>query len=255
MCGIAGRYNYRTGRPVERETVDGMCALIAHRGPDEGGAFCDGAIGLGYRRLAIIDLTPTGRPPMSIASGAVTIVFTGESYNFPELRRDLEGRGHHFRGTSDTEILLAAYMEFGVECLARLRGMFAFAIWDARDRSLFIARDRVGKKPLHYRVDADGIAFASEAKAFFAEPSFAASPNLEAISHYLTYQYVPSPMSAFEGVQKLPPGSYLLVRNGSVTVERYWRLRYTPKQKISEDEAAAELMARLRDAVKIRMIS
>ncbi len=255
MCGIAGRYNYRTGRPVERETVDGMCALIAHRGPDEGGAFCDGAVGLGHRRLAIIDLTPTGRQPMSTAGGAVTIVFNGEIYNFPELRRDLEARGHKFRGTSDTEILLAAYMEFGVECLARLRGMFAFAIWDARDRSLFIARDRVGKKPLHYRVDADGIAFASEAKAFFAEPSFAASPNLEAISHYLTYQYVPSPQSAFDGVQKLPPGSYLLIRNGSLTVERYWRLRYTPKQAISEDEAAAELMVRLREAVRIRMIS
>src|SRR5690606_21633591 len=118
------------------------------------------------------------------------------------LRSELEARGRRFRGRSDTEILLAAYLEFGVECLSRLRGMFAFAIWDERDRSLFIARDRIGKKPVHYRVDDDGIAFASEAKAFFAEPSFNASPNLEAISHYLTYQYVPSPLSAFQGVRK-----------------------------------------------------
>ena len=133
--------------------------------------------------------------------------------------------------------------------------MFAFAVWDARDRSLFIARDRVGKKPLHYRVDGDGIAFASEAKAFFAEPSFSASPNLEAISHYLTYQYVPSPHSAFEGVSKLPPGSYLLVRDGTVSTHRYWRLRYTPKQRITEDDAAREVLTRLTEAVRLRMIS
>ena len=255
MCGIAGRYNFRTGRPVDRGTVEAMCNLIAHRGPDEAGVFTDGPVGLGHRRLSIIDLTPTGCQPMASADGLATIVFNGEIYNFPELRVDLEARGHRFRGRSDTEILLAAYLEFGVECLSRLRGMFAFAIWDSRDRSLFIARDRVGKKPLHYRVDRDGIAFASEAKAFFAEPSFNASPNLEAISHYLTYQYVPSPHSAFEGVSKLRPGSYLMVRDGQVTEHRYWRLRYTPKQRIDEDEAAAELLERMRDAVRIRLIS
>ena len=255
MCGIAGRYNFRTGRPVDRDTVVAMCDLIAHRGPDESGVFVDGAVGLGHRRLSIIDLTPTGCQPMTAGNGLATIVFNGEIYNFGELRKDLEARGHRFRGRSDTEILLAAYLEFGVECLARLRGMFAFAIWDARDRSLFVARDRVGKKPLHYRVDADGLVFASEAKAFFAEPSFSASPNLEAIAHYLSYQYVPSPYSAFEGVHKLPPGSYLLVRDGSVTVHRYWRLRYTPKQQITEEAAAEELRERLREAVRIRMVS
>ena len=255
MCGIAGRFNFRSGRPVDRGVLAGMCDLIAHRGPDEAGIFTDGAIGLGHRRLSIIDLTPTGCQPMTAANGLATIAFNGEIYNFPDLRRDLEARGHRFRGRSDTEILLAAYLEYGIDCLSRLRGMFAFAIWDARDRSLFIARDRVGKKPLHYRVDEDGIAFASEAKAFFAEPSFSASPDLEAISHYLTYQYVPSPFSAFAGVRKLPPGSYLRVRDGEVTVHRYWRLRYTPKRVIGEDEAAAELLERLREAVRIRLVS
>jgi asparagine synthase (glutamine-hydrolysing) len=255
MCGIAGRYNFHTGRPVNEAVIVGMCDLIAHRGPDEAGVFTNGSVGLGHRRLSIIDLTPTGHQPMTSGSGLVTIVFNGEIYNFPDLRRDLEARGHRFRGRSDTEVLLAAYEEYGTECLSRLRGMFAFAIWDARDRSLFIARDRIGKKPLHYRVDGDGIAFASEAKAFFAEPSFAASPNLEAISHYLSYQYVPSPYSAFEGVSKLPPGSYLLARNGDVTVHRYWRLHYAPKQQIEEVDATRELLSQLREAVRIRMIS
>jgi asparagine synthase (glutamine-hydrolysing) len=255
MCGIAGRYNFRTRRVVERDVIEGMCDLIAHRGPDEARTMTSGPVGLGHRRLAIIDLTPTGRQPMSVLHGQVTVVFNGEIYNFPALRRDLEQRGHRFHGRSDTEVLLAAYLEFGVECLSRLRGMFAFAIWDARDQSLFVARDRVGKKPLHYRVDSDGISFASEAKAFFAESSFTASPNLEAISHYLTYQCVPSPFSAFEGVQKLPPGSYLLVKNGEVSVHRYWRLRYTPKRELSEADAAAELLDRLREAVRIRLVS
>ena len=255
MCGIAGRFNFRTGKPVDQGALSTMCDFIAHRGPDEAGVFAEGAIGLGHRRLSIIDLTPTGRQPMTSDDGLTTIVFNGEIYNFQELRGVLEGRGHRFRGRSDTEILLAAYREFGVACLSRLRGMFAFAIWDARDRSLFIARDRVGKKPLHYHVDTDGIAFASEIKAFFAEPSFTASPDLQAISHYLSYQYVPSPYSAFRGVRKLPPGSYLLVRDGQVKEERYWRLRYSPKRRVSEEEAAGELLERLREAVRIRMIS
>lgn len=255
MCGIAGRYNFSTGQEVDPALVGAMCDLIAHRGPDEAGVFTDANVGLGHRRLAIIDLTPTGRQPMSSPDGQTTIVFNGEIYNFGDLRRDLQARGHGFRGRSDTEVLLAAYREFGVDCLSRLRGMFAFAIWDARERTLFIARDRVGKKPLHYYLDEDGIAFASEAKAFFADPSFTASPNLEALSHYLTYQYVPSPFSAFEGVRKLPPASYLLVRDGKVTVRRYWRLRYTPKRDIGEDDAARELRDRLREAVRIRLVS
>ena len=255
MCGIAGRYNFLSGRPVDRGVIGAMCDLIAHRGPDEAGVLVDGAVGLGHRRLSIIDLTPTGRQPMTSPDGLATVTFNGEIYNFAEIRRDLEARGHRFRGRSDTEVLLAAYREFGVECLARLRGMFAFAIWDERDRSLFIARDRVGKKPLHYRIDADGIAFASEAKAFFAEPSFTASPNLEAISHYLSYQYVPSPFSAFEGVHKLPPGSYLLVRDSKVSVHRYWRLRYLPKRRLTEEEASRELLDRLREAVRLRLVS
>ena len=255
MCGIAGRVNFVSGAPVSEQSVRQMCALIAHRGPDGEEVFVDGAVGLGHRRLAIIDLSPGGRQPKSAAGGRVWITFNGEIYNFQELRKTLEARGHRFQTQSDTEVLLAAYLEYGVACLDRLRGMFAFAIWDGRNHTLFIARDRLGKKPLHYRVDADGIAFASEPKAFLAERSFVPEPDLEAISHYLTYQYVPSPHSAFRGVRKLPPAHYLLVRDGKVQVERYWRLNYEPKQRIDEQEACEEIVRRLTESVRLRLIS
>ena len=255
MCGIAGRFNYRSGAPVDPRVVGGMCELLAHRGPDGEGVWTDGAIGLGHRRLAIIDLSPAGRQPMTAIGGDLTITFNGEIYNFQVIRRELEARGHRFASRTDTEVILAAYREWGVDCLSRFRGMFAFAIWDAGNRTLFIARDRVGKKPLHYLVDSDGLAFASEPKAFFADPGFRPEPNLEALSAYLSYQYVPSPLSAFKGVHKLPPAHYLLIRDGRVTVHRYWKLSYATKQQVSHDDACAELLDRLRDAVRLRLIS
>lgn len=192
---------------------------------------------------------------MTSPDGRFTLVHNGEIYNFLELRVDLERRGHRFHSRTDTEVILAAYRQWGVECLGRLRGMFALALWDGPARRLLIARDRVGKKPLHYLVDRDGLAFASEPKAFLADPGFTARPNLQALSGYLTYQYVPSPLSAFEGVHKLPPGHYLLIENGQVTVERYWKLSYTPKRRITASDARAELLERLREAVRIRLIS
>jgi asparagine synthase (glutamine-hydrolysing) len=187
--------------------------------------------------------------------GTIWITFNGEIYNFEELRDDLLKAGHRFRSKTDTEVILHLYKEKGVECLHDLRGMFAFAIWDARERTLFLARDRLGKKPLYYRIDGEGIAFASEPKAFLADPGFKPQPNLEAISHYLTYQYVPSPFSAFQGIRKLPPAHYLLVKNGNVSIYRYWKLRYGLKRQLTEDEACEELLAGLREAVKIRLIS
>jgi asparagine synthase (glutamine-hydrolysing) len=255
MCGIAGRFNFRTGAPVSEPAVRAMCQTLAHRGPDGEGVHTSGAVGLGHRRLAIIDLSEQGRQPMTTADERYWITFNGEIYNFLELREDFEKRGCRFHSHSDTEVILAAYRTHGVECLEHLRGMFAFAIWDAEERTLFMARDRLGKKPLYYRVDADGIAFASEPKAFLAEPGFEARPNLEAISHYLSYQYVPSPYSAFEGVERLRPAHYLLVKNSSVDVRRYWRLRYQPKLDITEDEACERIVAELREATRLRLIS
>jgi asparagine synthase (glutamine-hydrolysing) len=212
-------------------------------------------MGFGNRRLAIVDLTSAGHQPMSSDDGRSWITYNGEIYNFPELRAELEARGRRFRSHTDTEVILAAYREYGVECLNRLRGMFAFAIWDAEHERLFIARDRVGKKPLHYLLDADGIAFASEPKAFLADPGFVPRPDLAALSLYLTYQYVPSPASAFAGVAKLPPGHYMTVENGHVTTQRYWQLRYGYKVLMREEEAQREILSRLREAVRIRLIS
>jgi asparagine synthase (glutamine-hydrolysing) len=255
MCGIAGRYNFRSQAPVDGAIVRGMCDLIAHRGPDGDGVWTCGAVGLGHRRLAVIDLSPGGRQPMTSADGDLTITFNGEIYNFLQLRRELEGRGHRFRSRSDTEVMLAAYRQWGLECLTRFRGMFAFALWDAARRRLFIARDRVGKKPLHYWLDRDGIAFASEPKAFLADPAFEPAPDPAAISAYLTYQYVPSPLSAFRGVRKLPAAHYLTVEDGQLRVERYWKLSYASKRRLTEDEACEELRERLREAVRLRLIS
>ena len=255
MCGIAGRFNYRSEAPVSAEVLGAMCDLIAHRGPDDAGVWTDGAVGLGHRRLAIIDLSPAGHQPMRTSDGDLCISFNGEIYNFLDLRRDLERRGHRFRSHTDTEVILAAYRQWGLECLGRLRGMFAFALWDAAMRRLFIARDRAGKKPLHYLLDSGGLAFASEPKAFLADPAFQARPDHEALSAYLTYQYVPSPLSAFEGVHKLPPAHYMVVQDGRISVERYWKLSYTPKRRLTEQDLCVELLHRLREAVRLRLIS
>jgi asparagine synthase (glutamine-hydrolysing) len=189
------------------------------------------------------------------ADSSLWITFNGEIYNYRELAAELMSAGHTFRTRTDTEVLLAAYAEYGIDCVKKLRGMFAFAIWDARRRTLFIARDRVGKKPLHYFVDRDGISFASEPKAFLADPAFCAEPDLDALSDYLSYQYVPSPQSAFKGVRKLAPAHYLLVRDGVLSTERYWKLSYAKNRRISEADAREELLARLREAVRLRLIS
>ena len=255
MCGIAGRVNVFSGVSVDAACIRRMCELLAHRGPDGEGTHMEGPVGLGHRRLAIIDLSEAARQPMSNEDGSIWIVFNGEIYNFGELRPGLEASGHRFRSQSDTEVILHLYEKEGVKCLNRLRGMFAFAIWDSRERTLFLARDRLGKKPLYYLLDRDGIAFASEPKAFLADPGFKPQPNVEAINHYLTYQYVPSPLTAFMGVQKLPPAHYLLVKDGHVSTERYWKLHYGQKRHLTENEACEELLARLREAVRLRLIS
>ena len=255
MCGIAGRLNFRSGAPVDPDTLRRMGEFLAHRGPDGERVWHDGAVGLAHCRLAIVDLSEAARQPMTAEDPRVRVVSNGEIYNFGALRPELEARGHRFRTRSDTEVLLAAYAADGIECLGRLRGMFAFALWDGGRRRLLLARDRIGKKPLYYRFDGDGIAFASEPKAFLADPAFEARPDVAALSDYLTYHYVPAPKSAFAGVYRVPPAHYLVVEDGEVRLERYWQLRYQPKRQLSEDDAAAELLARLRDAVRCRLVA
>jgi len=255
MCGIVGRFNFHSHGPVSAELMKGMAKLLAHRGPDGEGVYIDGSVGLGHRRLSVIDLTQAGHQPMSSRDGNVCLTFNGEIYNFRELRSLLERRGHQFQSQSDTEVILEAYLEYGVKCVEHLRGMFAFAIWDARERRLFLARDRVGKKPLYYWLDKDGIAFASEPKSFLADSGFDPAPSLEAISHYLTYQYVPSPWSAFQGVQKLQPGHVLIVEQETVRTEQYWKLSYQQTYRGSDEDATHEISQKLLEATKCRLIS
>jgi asparagine synthase (glutamine-hydrolysing) len=255
MCGIAGRYNFRSGAPVGEDVLAAMCRLVAHRGPDGKGTWAADAVGFGHRRLSIIDLSDAGRQPMQTADGQTTITFNGEIYNFEEIRRDLESRGCAFASRTDTEVILQAYRVFGPACVRRLRGMFAFAIWDAGARRLFAARDRLGKKPFYYREDADGLAFASEPKAFLAEASFAPEADRRALFDYLSFQYVPGAASAFRGVRRLLPGHTLTLEDGRVTLERYWSLEFLPKARGSEADAEEDVLERLRAATRLRMIS
>ena len=194
--------------------------------------------------------------PMASEDGSCHIVLNGEIYNFQELRDQLISKGYRFRSRTDTEVVVNLYHAYGVDCLRHLRGMFAFAIWDGRKKTLLLARDRVGKKPLFYYLNDRAIWFASEPKAFLADPDVPREPDPIALHHYLTYQYVPSPFSAFRGVRKLPPAHYLCLELGKPPrIERYWKLHYTPKIHCSEAALCEELRERLREAVRLRLIS
>jgi asparagine synthase (glutamine-hydrolysing) len=255
MCGISGVVgSLRT----DRATLQSMNEALRHRGPDGEGIFWPESdrVGLGMRRLAIIDLA-TGDQPIFNEDGTVCVVFNGEIYNFLDLRTELEARGHRFATHADTEVVVHAYEDFGVECIDRLWGMFALALWDSRRNLLLLARDRLGKKPLVYYADprAGGLAFASELHALLAHPSVPRDVDLHAIDDYLTYLYVPSPTTAFRDVKKLPPGHRLVWQNGHATVEPYWNVRFAEKQQLSEQDAVARFGELLRDAVRRRLIA
>jgi asparagine synthase (glutamine-hydrolysing) len=236
-----------------------MSSSIYHRGPDDSGIYTDGNVGLGFRRLAIIDLSPAGHQPMTNEDGSVWIVFNGEIYNYQELREELIAKGHRFHSRTDTETILHLWEEEGERCVERLRGMFALALWDSKQQCLFLARDREGKKPLFYAQLEDRLLFGSEIKTILQDPDFYPSPNLEAIHLYLAYQSVPAPYSAFNGIKKLPPAHTLLYKNGRVRLRRYWKLSYREKRiiKTPQDEIALqeEIIERLREAISIRLMS
>jgi asparagine synthase (glutamine-hydrolysing) len=256
MCGICGVVRGGAGVP-DRERLKAANDLIRHRGPDDEGFFVDGPAGLAMRRLSIIDLD-TGHQPLSYAGGRYWIVFNGEIYNYRELRAELEGRGHRFSTKSDTEAILALYAESGPRCVERLRGMFAFAVWDKAERTLFVARDRIGKKPLVYAERPDGtLLFASELRCLFAlDPSLPRETDPAAIDLYLSLQYIPSPKTAYRGVKKLPPGHTLTWKDGKIAVERYWDLPVgAPPVTRDYEEAKRLLRDKLTEAVRLRMIS
>ncbi|MFC0863434.1 asparagine synthase (glutamine-hydrolyzing) [Sphaerimonospora cavernae] len=251
MCGIAGTATTLTPDP---DLVRRMCDVIVHRGPDGAGYHDDRHASLGMRRLAVIDVA-TGDQPVRNEDGTIVAVFNGEIYNYPELRRELAAKGHRLRGRGDSETLVHLYEEHGADLVHRLRGMFAFAIWDRTRQRLLLVRDRVGKKPLYWRADGTTIHFASELKSLAQDPRMARGIDLVALHHYLTYQYVPAPWSIYEGVRKLSPGHLLIWERGRVTVRRYWSLDRTGGGRVDEREAEEQLRELLLDATRIRMVS
>ena len=255
MCGIAGLFR-RDGAAVDMGLLRRMTDILAHRGPDGDGFHARGPVGLGHRRLAIIDLS-TGDQPMSAADGSAWIVYNGEVYNYRELREELIAQGFTFRTTSDTEVVLTAYLAWGPECVRRLRGMFAFAIWDERARRLCLARDRVGIKPLVYAWDGHALRFASELKAILEDPTIPRELDWEAVRDYFTYHYIPAPRTIFRGIRKLPPASYLVcsLDGGEPEIVTYWDLHMVPESRGSETEWALELDHLLHEAVRLHMMS
>jgi asparagine synthase (glutamine-hydrolysing) len=233
-----------------------MCDAMVHRGPDDHGYLSDGPCSLGHRRLSIIDLRPEGAQPMTNEDGSIAVIVNGEIYNFRELRRELEAKGHHFKSRSDSEVIVHLYEEEGPSFLDRLRGMFALALWDRARRRLLLARDRFGKKPLFYHAASKGLAFASELAALAASGHFERRANIDAIDEFLCLQYVPSPSTAFEGVLKLPPGCRLICENGRIgEPERYFELRFDQTITGSLGELSERLRQHIDEAVRIRMVS
>jgi len=254
MCGIAGIYNFDFFKSVHESLLKRMTDSLVHRGPDDEGFYCSGPIGLGHRRLSIIDLAG-GHQPLANEDETIWIVFNGEIYNFGELHDELVKKDHVFKTRSDTEVIVHLYEEEGENCFKRLRGMFAIAIWDARNRKLILARDRVGKKPLFYYYDGSRIAFASEMKAILEIPGVPREIDPEAVSDYFSLLYIPAPKSIFKNIRKVLPGHYLVASRDGIRETEYWDLSFNHSLQLSEQEWCERLFETYREAVRIRLIS
>jgi asparagine synthase (glutamine-hydrolysing) len=252
MCGIAGKVSLAD--VVDRRLLETMSAVVEHRGPDSRGMFLDDGVGLSIQRLRIIDLE-TGDQPIFNEDGSVVVVLNGEIYNFRELRSRLQRSGHRFSTRSDTEVIVHLYEDYGADCVRHLRGMFAFALWDTKLHQLLLARDRIGKKPLVYAVKNGTLWFGSEAKSILQDPTIEREVDFAAIDSFLHFQCVPSPLSAFRGVQKLPPAHTLLWRNGAIEIARYWRLSYRQGVIASEEEAHEAIRTKLLESTRLRLRS
>jgi len=253
MCGIVGIVR-NDGKPVDEELLARMNQAIYHRGPDEDGFYINGSAGMAMRRLAIIDLK-SGQQPIHNHDRSAWIVFNGEIYNYLELRAKLEKLGHTFYTNSDTEAIVHAYDQFGTDCPKHLRGMFAFAIWNERTQELFLARDRVGKKPLLYAEVNQQLIFGSEFSALLLHPDISRDIQPEALDYYLSYMCIPAPLTAYRAIRKLEPGHWLRWRNGKSECQRYWQPDFTKKIKIDEEEAGERTVEILREAVRVRLMS
>jgi len=259
MCGICGIIDYNSQGKISDEVLRRMCSRLKHRGPDDEGVYLNGpatpSVGLGHRRLSIIDLSDTGHQPMSNEDGTIQVVLNGEIYNYKELRIGLEERGHRFKSNTDTETILHLYEDYGVDCAKHLDGMFAFAVWDQRAKMLLLARDRFGKKPLLYYYQSGRFCFASEFLALLASGFVEKEINYQTIPYYLSFGYIPAPLTIYCNVLKLPPAHILILKDKEITIEQYWRLDYARKINISRNDAAEEVLRLLKEAVRKRLYS
>jgi asparagine synthase (glutamine-hydrolysing) len=255
MCGIAGQFNFQRREPVEREMIVRMARSIAHRGPDDEGFFVAGPVGLGFRRLSIIDLTG-GHQPMSDAEGTVWVIFNGEIYNYKELRAELQNKGHQFRTNSDTEVIVHGYKEWGTEVFNRLNGMFGLAIWDVPNQRLAVARDAMGIKLNYYKVENGTLTFGSEIRPILAAQNSRPDVDPIALNLFLRFRYTPSPLTIFQGIRKLAPGTMLVVEKGQCREERWYKFIPTPfPTRKKKEEAVGELLELYRGAVRRHLLS
>jgi len=255
MCGICGKVEFDRGATVSGALIRAMLDTIRHRGPDDEGVYLSPQVGLGHARLSIIDLS-SGHQPLCNEDGTIWIVFNGEIYNYQELRNQLLAKGHVFKTQTDTEVIVHLYEEFGPQCLERLRGMFAFALWDQNQKRLFLARDRVGIKPLYYSLNRNNIVFASEIKAILADPSINRELAPEIIDRFLTFLYLPGEETLLRGVGKLAPGHYLVLTDGKAEIRQYWDIQfYKPSERLSLKDAEDELSNLVAEAVEMHMIA
>jgi asparagine synthase (glutamine-hydrolysing) len=256
MCGIVGKIHSDPERPVDPRQIRAMADSVRHRGPDDDGIWTDGNVGLGHRRLSIIDLSPSGRNPMCNEDETIWIVFNGEIYNFRELRPSLEAAGHRFKSRTDTEVILHLYEELGPMCVKELRGMFAFAIWDRRSQTLMLARDRLGVKPLHYALTPSGLLFGSEIKAVLSSGEIDPVPDLTSLHQFLLWQCIPSPRTGFRGIQKLPPASVLTWQpGGEICIQKYWDLDCRQPIHAEANVVSEQIRGLVQEATRMRLIA
>jgi asparagine synthase (glutamine-hydrolysing) len=255
MCGIAGKFNFDPANPIDSGRLTAMTTAVAHRGPDADGFYIGGGVGLGHRRLSIIDLS-TGDQPLANEDRTIWVVFNGEIYNFAEIRSELETFGHRFRTHSDTEVIVHAYEQWGDASVDRFRGMFAYAVWDEPRRRLLLVRDRIGVKPLYYSATRSGVTFGSEIKSLLEDPDVPRGWSAEALDAYLALQYIPCPQTMYRGIWKLPPGHLLVAENGRVRTRRYWDLTFTGDGDVAREEEYLERLDQLvTESVKLRLVS
>jgi asparagine synthase (glutamine-hydrolysing) len=265
MCGICGKISLKN-EPISPDLISRMMGSLVHRGPDDEGSLVKSVgtnvgsnitIGLGHKRLSIIDLSPDGRQPLTNEDESLWLVFNGEIYNHPTLRQELIARGHRFRSQTDSEVILHLYEETGIDALQDFNGMFAFALWDEAKQRLYLCRDRLGIKPLVYFQDSSSLVFASEIQALLQDKSIPRELDWNALKLYLTFNYVPAPLSIYQGIKKLLPGHYLLWENGNYSTQQYWDIPSNDNKSSTYDfqQHSQTLRQTLEDAVKIRMIA